>query len=247
MKVPPAYSENSSSDTVLLSVVIPTLNEELHIVAALESCLREGAVEVLVVDGESTDRTISLAEDLGVRTLVTPAQRARQMNLGASVTRGRNLLFLHGDTQLPRDYRREVLRILGEPGVSGGAFSLRIQGNRAGFRFIEKGIDLRSRWFGLPYGDQGIFVRRATFEQLGGFPEIPIMEDVELIRKLGRLGKISVSRQAVTTSARRWDRLGPGRTTLLNQIVIMAYFLRVSPRTVARIYGTRLQRAPESG
>jgi rSAM/selenodomain-associated transferase 2/rSAM/selenodomain-associated transferase 1 len=219
-----------------LSLIIPVLNEENHLPSLLENLAVPG-VEVIVVDGGSQDRTVELARSLGALVIPSLPGRAYQMNRGAAVAKGDILLFLHADTRLVPNFATWVEQVISQPGVIAGAFELKIDGNERGLRWVEWGVKWRSRLFQLPYGDQAIFLRKSTFQQVGGFPELPIMEDFVFIRRLRKLGKIAIAPVPVLTSARRWQKLGVIRTTLINQLVILAYYLGVSPRTIARWYG----------
>jgi GT2 family glycosyltransferase len=137
---------------------------------------------------------------------------------------------------LPERFDERVRDILARPGVVAGAFRLRIDGSRRAFRFIEWAVNLRSRWLQMPYGDQAIFLRADTFHRLGGFPEIPIMEDFEFMRRLRRHGKIAIASASAITSARRWEKLGPWKTTWINQRIILGYHLGISPETLVQWY-----------
>ena len=219
-----------------MSVVIPTLNEEEHIEATLESVTGEPGIEVIVVDGGSTDRTAELALARGARLLTTAAQRARQMNAGAAAASAPVLLFLHGDTRLLPGFSNHALELLAGRGTAAGAFRLAVAGPGWGLRTIEGLANVRSRLLHLPYGDQGLFVMADLFRRLGGFPELPIMEDVFFVRRLNRRGRIAIAPCSALTSDRRWRRLGILRTTLVNQVVLVAFFLGVDPARLARWY-----------
>ena len=175
----------------------------------------------------------------GVRLLASPPGRARQMNYGAQRANGDILLFLHADTQLPAGYDEYVHTALQRPATVAGAFSLRIDAQGAILRVIERTVAFRSRVCGFPYGDQALFLHKRIFDEIGGFPMLPIMEDVELVRKLRRRGRVHTVPARVLTSARRWKRLGAIRTTLLNQAFIAAYLSGVSPDWIARRYDRR--------
>jgi rSAM/selenodomain-associated transferase 2/rSAM/selenodomain-associated transferase 1 len=220
----------------LISIVIPALNEEEHLAATLDRVGAEQDLEVIVVDGGSSDGTAERVMARGARLLTTTAQKARQMNAGAAAASAARLLFLHGDTRLPSGFCREILHLLDRPGTAGGAFRLAIEGPGLGLRVIETLANWRSHLFQLPYGDQALFLRRHLFELLGGFPEIPIMEDVVLIQRLKRLGRIEISPCSALTSNRRWRRLGILRTTIVNQVVLVAFYLGVDPDRLARWY-----------
>ncbi len=219
-----------------ISVIIPTLNEAGCLQDTLIALGHAENVEVIVVDGGSCDGTDGLALAAGVRLLRSPAGRARQMNLGAAAAIGDIYLFLHADTQLPCRFEQYVRAALREPGVIAGAFRLRVDGPERSLRLIEWGTNWRSRWRHMPYGDQAVFVRAETFRQLGGFKELPIMEDFEFAQRLRRAGRIVILPAAVTTSARRWHALGPWRTTWINQMIICGYRLGVSTERLSTWY-----------
>lgn len=219
-----------------VSVVIPTLNEEEHLPAALAAAQRDGPHEIIVVDGGSTDRTRDIARAHDVIVLESPAGRARQMNRGAAVATGEFLLFLHADTLLPDRYPARLRATLARAGVAGGAFEFALAGEFTGRRLIERGTNWRARFCQLPYGDQGMFLRRETFGEAGGFPDQPIMEDFEFVRRLRRVGRIAVAPGVALTSGRRWQRLGPLRTVCINQLVVLGYCFRVSPARLAGWY-----------
>lgn len=220
-----------------ISVIIPTLNEVAGIDAALAPLLSSSPVaEVIVVDGGSTDGTQAKALAHGAKLLASAAGRAQQMNAGAALATGNILLFLHADTRLPAGFQQLVRQGLGLSGVVGGAFQFRLDGDAALFHFLERLTNWRARRLQMPYGDQALFMRTQTFRALGGFPEMPIMEDFELVRRLKYRGRICIIPAPAITSARRWQNRGLIKTTILNQIVIAGYYLGVSPQTLARWY-----------
>ena len=226
--------------TEKISIIIPVLNE-LNTIAATLASTAGTNVEVIVVDGGSVDGTLDLVKSLGVTVLSSPAGRAVQMNAGAVVATGDILLFLHADTLLPPEFDT-MIRTVMSPSPAGsqvavaGAFSLQIDAPARSFRAIECGVNWRSRLLQLPYGDQAIFLRATTFDRLGGFLELPIMEDFDLMCRLKRCGRITIIPIPVITSARRWLNKGILKTTLINQAIILAYSLGVSPQRLLHWY-----------
>jgi len=217
-----------------ISIIIPTLNEESEVSRWRE--LTPWVGEVMIVDGGSTDQTVSLARSQGLRVEVCRAGRGAQMNYGARLASGRVLLFLHADTRMPPGFAGLILQCLNGPATLAGAFSLAIDKAGPGLKFIEHCANLRARLFQLPYGDQAIFLRRDDFLQLGEFPETPIMEDFLFIRKAGKQGRITILPEAVLTSARRWRRLGIIRATLINQLVILGFYAGVPLHKLSALY-----------
>jgi rSAM/selenodomain-associated transferase 2 len=205
---------------------------------------------VIVVDGGSRDKTVEIARSLGARVLTTSPSKATQMNAGAAEACGDVLLFLHADTRLPQNFEERILATVATNAFSAGAFSLGINADARSLRFIERVANWRSRFFQMPYGDQALFVSRDLFHQIGGFPDYPIMEDFELVRRLKRRGKIAILPESVRTSPRRWLNFGIFKTWLLNQIIIVAYYLGVSPQRLAQWYhrekGTAEMNKPET-
>lgn len=220
-----------------ISVIIPALDEAGNIGAAITSARRCTDAEVVVVDGGSRDGTADVAAGLGAVVTHSPRGRAVQMNRGAVLATGDVLLFLHADTTLPEGYEVHIRRILEKQGVVAGAFMLGLDAPGATFRVIERLANFRSRAFGLPYGDQAIFITASAFRAVGGYIETPIMEDYDLMRRVGRLGKVELAPARVTTSARRWLRLGVIKTTLINQANIVAWHAGVSPERIKKWAG----------
>lgn len=218
-----------------LSVVIPALDEAAHLPAALAGC-GKSPLEVIVVDGGSRDGTADVARRLGARVLRAPRGRGRQMNAGAAAARGRVLLFLHADTRLPPGYAGWVAATLSRPGVAAGVFRLGIDGAGAGLRFVEWAARRRSEMLQLPYGDQALFLGAETFRALGGYRELPVMEDFDLVRRLRRCGRVVTVPAAVRTSARRWRTLGVFRTTLVNQLMVAGFLAGVPAARLERWY-----------
>lgn len=173
---------------------------------------------------------------MGVKVLFAPRGRACQMNAGAASATGDILLFLHADTRLPADFDTFVRAALLQSNAIAGAFALRIDAPLWSLRLIEIGVNWRSRILQMPYGDQAIFLKAMVFQKMGSFPELPMMEDFEFIRRLRRLGRITIIPSPVLTSARRWLQKGIIKTTLINQIAIIAYLSGVSPEKIKRWY-----------
>jgi len=219
-----------------ISIIIPALNEEKNLPLTITSVQAAHGIEIIVVDGGSSDCTMEVARSLGVKTLCTRPGRAVQMNRGAGVAQGDLFFFLHADTLLPVGYDRCIRRTLQRNSVVAGAFKLAIRAPGASLRFIEYGANIRSKYLGLPYGDQGLFMRRRDFNRVGGFPEIALMEDFALVRKMKKFGQVAVAPLAVETSARRWQQRGVSLTTLMNQLIVAAYLLGVSPERLAGWY-----------
>ncbi|HTN43036.1 MAG TPA: TIGR04283 family arsenosugar biosynthesis glycosyltransferase [Nitrospiria bacterium] len=221
-----------------ISVIIPTLNEATVIEKTMAALSKRDGLERIVVDGHSSDDTRALAGPYADKVLLTEAGRGRQMNAGARAAAGEVFVFLHADSCLSDDAFRELIRALEDPDVLWGAFRLGIDSPRRILRLVAAAANWRTRLTGIPYGDQGIFVRRSVFEQSGGYPEIPIMEDLEFARRLKSLGKVKLLSRPIVTSSRRWDKEGAGYTTLRNQIYVVLYYLGVSPARLARCYRT---------
>lgn len=218
-----------------ISIIIPTFNEADNI-AALAENLAGTSCEVIVVDGGSEDTTVSLAQQYGFTVVTSPPGRARQQNTGARRAKGRIVLFLHADTRLPRDFEKPVIEVMQRRENIAGAFSLAIEQPTPSMRFIAACANLRAHFFGLPYGDQALFLCRDVFLALNMFADMPIMEDYDLVRRAGKTGKVVVCREKVTTSARRWQKLGVLRTTFINQLVVIGFFLKVPPSRLALLY-----------
>ncbi len=222
-----------------LSIIIPVLDEEAeiaHVLAALAP-LRSRGVETIVVDGGSRDRTVALAAPLADRVIAAPRGRAVQMNAGAVAATGDVLLFLHADTRLPAEADRLVLDGLARSGRQWGRFDVRISGRHPLLRVVAALMNIRSRLTGIATGDQAMFVRRDLFERVGGFPAIPLMEDVAFSRAAKRVGEpLCLSPRAIT-SGRRWEQRGVMRTILLMWRLRLAYSLGAAPARLAHLYG----------
>ncbi|SBT09411.1 Glycosyl transferase family 2 [Candidatus Accumulibacter aalborgensis] len=228
----------TTTDHSFLSLILPVLNEAATVatqLTALEALRRRGA-ELVLVDGGSRDGTPALARPAVDRLLESPRGRATQMNTGARASRGQVLLFLHTDTALPPD-ADDLIRQAIVGGASWGRFDVRIDGRHPLLRVVEWMMNQRSRLTGIATGDQAIFVRREVFDSAGGYPEIPLMEDVALSKRLKRIASPACLRERVVTSARRWEKHGVLRTILLMWRLRASYFFGADPQQLAIRYG----------
>lgn len=216
-----------------VSVVIPTLDEEQRLPAAIRSVRADA--DVIVVDGGSGDATREVAAREGARVLEAPRGRGRQLDQGARAATGEWLLFLHADTRLETGWAAALAAL--PPEVVGGAFRFAVDSPRPAFRVVETVVRLRLRLFALPYGDQGLFVRREVYARIGGVPHLPLMEDVAFVARLRRAGRLAFPPVRAFTSARRWDRYGIVGTTLRNWSLLALYAAGQSPERLARRYG----------
>ena len=240
--------ENISHDP-LLSLIIPVLGDgrvlqdNLPRLAGLS-----GRKQIIVVDGGTSPYVEGVSQAAGAQLVRSAPGRGLQMNAGADAAEGETLVFLHADCWLEEGALREVNEILARPGVVAGVFQQRIDGRGLMFRMIERAANLRARWLRIPYGDSGLFLRRRAFEAAGGFPPIPLCEDLGMARRLRQLrkgggpgcgsggGRIDVARSRIHLSARRWHERGVLRTTLLNWGIAIAYHVGVSPQRLYRAY-----------
>lgn len=221
-----------------ISVIIPALHEEKTLPGTLARLRHPAFSEVLVVDGGSRDRTltdIALANPL-TRVVNAPTGRARQMNAGAALAKGEILLFLHADTLLPPTAAEDITAAMADTRIVGGRFDARLVPDRGLLWVVGRMMSWRSRLTGIATGDQAIFVRRKVFEDIGAFPDIPIMEDIVFSRRLKRAGQVAALRNCVMTSGRRWERHGALRTILLMWWLRLLFFLGVSPERLKRMY-----------
>ncbi len=210
-----------------ISVIVAARDEEERIGPTLDRVVGRPGVEVTLVDGGSTDRTVEIARERGAAVLAGTGGRAGQYRAGAAIASGDALLFLHADTLLPERWDEEVRRILGDPEVVLGAFRFATDSPSHTLRLFERGTNLRARR-GLPYGDQAHFLRATAYGSLGGVPTLPLMEDYELARRARRAGRVAISPHAAVTSARRWEEHGPWRWTTLNMATAVRYELGTS-------------------
>jgi rSAM/selenodomain-associated transferase 2 len=226
-----------------ISVVIPALDEEASIARAIRFCREAGPCEVIVVDGGSRDRTVEIARGRADAVIAAPRGRAAQMNAGAAVARGEVLLFLHADTFLPRGSVTAVLGALQDPAVIGGGFRVRLAASPGAGRYVHAALGITGRMIGVRArvtraftGDQAIFVRSEAFRAIGGYPEIPLMEDVALSRRIRRAGKTVLLPLRVETSGRRWEAWGPLRTILFMWRLRIGHLLGKTPSRCAEAY-----------
>jgi rSAM/selenodomain-associated transferase 2 len=217
----------------VLSIVIPALNAG----AVLGECLANlaGADEIVVVDGGSTDHTIGVATEAGLATVHAQRGRGLQLQAGAAAAQGDWLLFLHADTRLGLGWREAVAHHVAAHGQDAACFRFRLDDPAWQARLLERAVALRVRWLRLPYGDQGLLISRALYEAVGGYHPLPLMEDVDLVRRIGR-GRLRVLDVAAVTSAERWRRDGWLGRSLRNLSCLALYTLGVSPERIARLY-----------
>lgn len=217
-----------------ISVIIPTLNEASTIGGLLKDLGEQGFGQVIVADGGSRDSTVELADAAGVVALRSAAGRALQMNTGASAASGEVLIFLHADTRLPSGATEAISLVLRDPRVVGGCFRLRFEPSRPVLRLYGLASWVESYW--TSFGDQAFFMRRSAFAAVGGFPQQPLMEDVEMRRHLKRVGRFVKLPSAVMTSARRFEKDGLLRRQALNGMMLTAYGLGISAERLKRFY-----------
>jgi rSAM/selenodomain-associated transferase 2 len=216
-------------------VIIPALDEEACVAGAVASARAAGPdIEVIVVDGGSSDRTREIAAAAGASVIEAPRSRGAQLDAGGRRAAGDWLVFLHADTRLEQGWASALASLSAE--VVGGAFRFAVDSPRRGYRPIEVGVALRCRLLRLPYGDQGIFCRRSAYEAAGGFPHLPLMEDVAFARRLSRAGRLAFPAVRALTSCRRWERHGLVGTTLRNLGLLGLYALGMPPQRLARLY-----------
>ncbi len=229
-----------------IAVIIPVLNEQKALAALLPELLSSfGFEEVIIVDGGSWDHTTDVARticqsapNVHTRIINGPRGRASQMNAGAALAISDILVFLHADTQLPHNVRQLVAQAVADQQCVGGRFDVRFPQDTGYAWMVSRLMNLRSRWSGISTGDQTMFVRRSVFEQLGGFANIPLMEDIEFSRRLKRVGTIASLRAKVVTSFRRWEQHGPLRTIVRMWILRAWYWLGWDPRRLQQYYDT---------
>jgi rSAM/selenodomain-associated transferase 2 len=216
-------------NTKKISVIIITLNEE-ELIEGLMLLLRGiSDTEIIVSDGGSIDRTCRVAGKYTDKIIRGDKGRGRQLNAGAALATGDVLWFLHADSAPPDNFKHHILKTLEKSDVAGGAFTLEIDSNLSSLKFISRVVELRSKISGIPYGDQGIFVKRDVFEKINGFQDIPLMEDIEFGRRLKKEGRIEILKPRIKTCARAWERYGVLRTTLRNWAYVTLFLMGYSP------------------
>jgi rSAM/selenodomain-associated transferase 2 len=221
-----------------ISLILPVLNEARFLSETLPLLSTLDQTEIIVVDGGSRDGSPEIARRYTPLVFSDGPGRGRQMNAGASRATGEVLLFLHADSRVDASALSTLREALSgaDHVIVGGAFRLEIESKRFGIRLIAAGANFRSRWLGLAYGDQGIFVRSSVFRRLGGYPEIPLMEDVSFVRRLRKEGKMILLSNPVVTSPRRWEKEGLFFTTVRNWTLLTLYLMGASPRCLSRWY-----------
>ena len=232
--------ETPNKQVTSCSIIIPVLEEEAvinDIVDHLQNLEGHDETEIIVVDGDPKAETLKVILRGDVKKVKSARGRGRQMNEGAQVAKGEILLFLHADTELPSNALRLIATAMREKRYVAGAFDLGIKSERSIFRIIESVASLRSRITRIPFGDQAIFVRKDYFDKIGGYKDIPIMEDVEIMGRIKNLGdRIAIIKQKINTSPRRWEKEGVVGCTLRNWLLQVLYLLRVSPDTLSKLY-----------
>ena len=218
----------------MLSVVIPALNAG----TTLGGCLMalDGAGEVVVVDGGSNDDTAAVAARHGAKLVNSPHGRGTQLRVGAAASKGEWLLFLHADTRLGQGWHQAVAHHVADYSHQAACFHFRLDNQAWQARLVERGVALRVRWLRLPYGDQALLISRALYEEVGGYQALPLMEDVDLVRRIGR-SRLRVLDVAAVTSAERWRRDGWLRRSTRNLAYLLLWWVGVSPERIARLYG----------
>ena len=219
----------------VISVIVPTLNDRAMLASALRSATSDG-VEVIVADGGSVDGTTDVAWAAGAKVVRARASRPGQLNAGVRSSTGRILLFLHADTQLPIGFSEAAFDGLLDRAAVGGAYRFATDSNLRGMHLIDRLVRFRSQRLRAPYGDQALFCRRDVFEALGGYRPLAIAEDMDLVRRLRCRGRLAVLPDKAVTSARRWERVGILRATVINQVVVLGALAGVSSERLRAFY-----------
>lgn len=222
----------------MISIIIPTLNEAENIDRCMKAVLAESSdFEVIIADGGSSDNTKTIVSGYpGVKIVDFRKGRGIQMNSGALAATGDVLLFLHADTRLEQGWAKSIMETLRKETFIGGAFTFAIDNYAWQYRIIETWVRLRCSLFKLPYGDQAIFVRKNVFTLMRGYKDIPLMEDVDFIKRLRKMGRTIILNKKAFTSERRWENKGLLKTIFINQITMLLYKLGVSPERLFRLY-----------
>ena len=232
--------ETPNERITFCSIIIPVLEEETVIngvIDHLQGLEGNEKTEIIVVDGDPEGGTLIAISHGDVNKIKSPRGRGRQMNEGARIAKGDILIFLHADTELPPDALELIATAMYDERCAAGAFDLGVKSERFIFRIIESVASLRSRITGIPFGDQAIFMRKDYFDKIGGYKDIPIMEDVEMMGRIKKLGdRITIIKQRVRTSPRRWEKEGIISCTLRNWVLQTLYLLRVSPERLSKLY-----------
>lgn len=232
--------QESIKDDLSISIIIPVLNEEERIIRALDHLSKiqdDTVLDIIVVDGNHKGNTLLFLHDRKVITIKSEKGRARQMNSGAKRARGDILLFLHADTSVPDNAFERIITVIKTGRYVGGAFNFGFDSQRWVFKLIAAVASMRSRITRIPFGDQAIFIKRNYFEEIGGFCDIPLMEDLELMKRIRRRGDpIHIIPLKLTTSARKWEEEGVIYTTLRNWLLQFLYFCGVSPEKLVGYY-----------
>ena len=232
--------QESIKDDLSISIIIPVLNEEERIIRALDHLSKiqdDTVLDIIVVDGNHKGNTLLFLRDRKVIIIKSEKGRARQMNSGAKRARGDILLFLHADTSVPDNAFEQIITVIKTGRYVGGAFNFGFDSQRWVFKLIAAVASMRSRITRIPFGDQAIFIKRNYFEEIGGFCDIPLMEDLELMKRIRRRGDpIHIIPLNLTTSARKWEEEGVIYTTLRNWLLQFLYFCGVSPEKLVGYY-----------
>src|SRR5438105_11478855 len=241
--MPNARNEPAKVGSRLISIIVPMLNEAASIERFLR-CLREraGDAEVIIVDGGSGDATVDLARNHCDRCLHSPRGRAVQMNAGARAASRDILWFVHSDCEVPAGCLQQISDVFCQPEVVGGFFRIRIPNKHLVYRLTDSFAHYAGLLLRMRFGDHGFFCRRTAFEKIGGFPEVPLMEDAEFFRKLRRVGRIAIIPSRLISSPRRYEEIGPWRLTLTYGLIALLYLLRLPIPVLAGIYQTRCAR-----
>ena len=221
-----------------ISIIIPTLNESLllqRLLCGLNKII-DSQGEIIVVDGGSNDNTLEIASKYAHQVFVTEQGRATQMNYGAAFAKGEVLFFLHADSMLTTNAFQKLKEIVKESAYVGGAFRLQIDSNKLLLSIISQVVNLRSRFFHLVYGDQGIFVRKKKFLEIGKFLITPLMEDVEFYGRLRASGKTVILNEKILTSARRWEKEGILYATFRNWLLLIMYYMGIPAKQLEKLY-----------